>query len=220
MPQAGVSADAIAGQSVGAFLDALAAKSPAPGGGAAVGLVAATGAALASMVLAYSLGRKSLAEHEALHRRVSAALLRGRAILLELADADAVAYARLNALQRLEAEDPARSALPQAARAAVDVPLAVSATCRDLLEHLWSLAEAGAANPWLVSDLAIAGELLASASEGAWWNVQVNLPVLDEAGVIEAADLEADGDRSSLRARELAEQIAEACSSSGSDTAD
>jgi len=46
------------------FLKNVSAKAPTPGGGAVVGVCAATSAALACMVTRYSQGRRSAAEHE------------------------------------------------------------------------------------------------------------------------------------------------------------
>ena len=48
------------------YLGALAAKSPTPGGGAVASTTGATAAALAGMVVAYSLGKKNLAPHQPL----------------------------------------------------------------------------------------------------------------------------------------------------------
>jgi len=51
-------------QSIQKYLDDLAAKLPAPGGGSAAALAAAMGAALISMVVNFSLGKPKYAKYE------------------------------------------------------------------------------------------------------------------------------------------------------------
>ena len=46
------------------FLNAAAAKQPTPGGGSIAALAGALAASMGEMVLNYSIGKKSLAEHE------------------------------------------------------------------------------------------------------------------------------------------------------------
>ena len=50
--------------SVKVYLDDLAAKKPAPGGGSAAALIGATGIALISMVCNFTLGKKKYKEYE------------------------------------------------------------------------------------------------------------------------------------------------------------
>ena len=130
-----------AAQSIGGFLDLLAAKCPAPGGGAAACMAGATAAALAHMVVAYSLGKKNLAEHQPLLESSSAALQRARAMLLQLADEDAAAYALVNELQKLPEGDARRTAeWGGAVAAAVAAPRVAMATCMEVLRMTESLA--------------------------------------------------------------------------------
>lgn len=161
------------------FLASLASKSPTPGGGAVAGVTGATAAALAEMVVAYSIGRKSLAEHGAALADARDRLTTARARCLELADADAQAYEVLNAAMRLPADDPERQArVADAARHATSPPLALCGVAADLAALCESLA--AITNPHLASDLAIAGVLAASCAEAARWNVRANLPLLPE----------------------------------------
>ena len=88
----------LAEHSVEGLVRALAAKEPVPGGGAAAGAVAAIGVGLARMVLAYSINKKSLAEHSDANQSDDEALAACALRALALADEDAAAYAVLNTL--------------------------------------------------------------------------------------------------------------------------
>ncbi|MCA9296177.1 MAG: cyclodeaminase/cyclohydrolase family protein, partial [Phycisphaerales bacterium] len=124
-------------QSIGDFLAALAAKAPTPGGGAVAGITAATACALAEMVLAYSVDRKSLAEMRDRNLASRETCAAARKDALQLADADAVAYAALNALWKLDENDPVRQAKwDDAVDGAIAVPRDVMALCERMAEEL------------------------------------------------------------------------------------
>lgn len=161
------------------FLRRLGDKTPAPGGGAAACAVAATSAALARMVVEYSLGKKNLVEQQPALERAQAALQRLAAMFLELADEDAAAYALLNELERLPEADPRRRAeRPGAIEAAIAVPRAAMAGACDLLRLIESLTPI--TNRHLRSDLAIAAILAEAGAASAWLNVRINLPLLGQ----------------------------------------
>lgn len=167
--------------SLRSLLAAIAAQTPAPGGGAVAAIAAAVGASLGRMVLAYTRGKRRHAEHAAAHDAAEAELARAAETFLRLADDDAEAYARLNLLQRLPEGDPRRAAeLAAATDAAIAAPDAMLTRAR---EHAALLARlVGTTNVHLDSDLAIAISLLACAAEAAAWNVRANLPlVVDDA---------------------------------------
>lgn len=173
-------------QSVGAFLESVAAKSPTPGGGAVTAAVGALAAALAGMVVAYSLGKKNLSEHQAELAGASTSLARARGLMLELAEEDERAYGVVNELMKLPEADPRRAEeLPPAALAATQAPLAVMAAACDLLRLFDQLA--GMTNRHLRSDLAIAAVLADAACRAGRWNVAINLPMLRELGVEDGA---------------------------------
>jgi formiminotetrahydrofolate cyclodeaminase len=162
------------------FLATLASKTPAPGGGAAAAMAGATAAALAEMVVSFSLGKKNLAEHQPLLASAAQRLANARAIMLELADEDAAAYGAVNELSKLPEGDARRlMSLPGAVRAAVDVPRAIMACASDMLRLMEELV--GRSNRYLASDLAIAAVLAASAARGGAWNVEVNASQLPDA---------------------------------------
>lgn len=177
---------------IDAFLAALAAKSPTPGGGAVASLTGALASALASMVVAYSLGRKSLDLHQPDLRDAAASLERARSIMLQLADEDAAAYAWLSDLMKRPESDPDRVAhFPAAVTAALQAPRATLAAAADLLRRLESLAPI--TNRHLRSDLAIAAILADATCRAAAWNVRINLPLLatDQQRAVFAAEVDA-----------------------------
>jgi len=166
----------------GELLEQVAAKSPAPGGGAVTAAVAALGVSLAQMSLAYSIGKKSLAAHQGELERVSAKLQSARAVLLDLAEEDARAFEAVGSLMRMEKDDPRRKReMSSAALAAINAPRGTIAVCSDVLRALEGLS--GKTNPNLRSDLAIAAELLETAARSSRWNVELNVPLLEEGEV-------------------------------------
>lgn len=142
-------------------------------------LVGALGAALGGMVVSYSLGKKSLVAHQGLLEDAGRRLVAMREACARLADADAAAYERLNALQRLAPDDPERAMkYAEAVTEAIDVPMRLAVLCEDALRVLRTLA--GTSNPHLKSDLAIAGVLALAGAEAARWNVVINLREIGE----------------------------------------
>jgi formiminotetrahydrofolate cyclodeaminase len=182
---------AFARQPVAEFLSSIASKTPTPGGGAVASAVGALAAALAQMVVAYSVGKKALAQHEPRLQESIKRLERARVVLLELADEDAAAYGTVNELSKLPEGDPRRAALPAANAASVQVPLAVMAACVDLLRLFETLASI--TNKQLRSDLAIAAVLADAAARASRWNVHVNVAFLPDKGAGEASAAAAEG---------------------------
>jgi formiminotetrahydrofolate cyclodeaminase len=160
------------------FLDALAAGTPAPGGGAATALAAALGAALAGMTARLTLNRPryaAVAEEMELAAR-HADDLRGQ--LIALIDADAAAFGRLIAAQRLPKDTPVQQitraeAILRAHADTIQVPLDVAHACLGVLALAGRLAAHGNRNA--VDDAAVAALLAHAALVGAARNVRANL---------------------------------------------
>ena len=168
-------------------LAAIAAKTPTPGGGATAALAGALAAAQARMVVAYSIGKTSLAEHEPALAAARSRLERMGTAFLELAGEDAAAYALLSELLRMPVDDPRRrSDLPAAADAATRVPLACVAASTALTRLCLDLTTI--TNRRLHSDLAIAAILAEAAARAGARNVTVNLPTLSEHAGQDRAD--------------------------------
>jgi len=154
-------------QSLKTFLDQLSAHSPVPGGGSAAALTAALGAALISMAAHYALKRNLPRADESLVRRVLKSSERIRGRLQVLVDQDAQAY-----LQVVETRKASLSRKRAALRQAGRVPLDVARLCYEALDLLPPLVEKG--SPYLLSDVAVAGEFLLAAFKAAMINVRVN----------------------------------------------
>jgi formiminotetrahydrofolate cyclodeaminase len=172
--------------SIRQFLDDLAARTPTPGGGATAALTGALASSLASMVIAYSLNKKTLEKSQHSLQLAAAQLEELRARFLDLSTEDARAYEALRAALALDKADPARpDRLAAAARDATSAPTrAIEAA--DALLHLCE-GLVVTSNPNLRSDLAIAAVLACAAAASSRWNIWINAPILDEASAGEGA---------------------------------
>lgn len=171
--------EAMATRRLGAYLSALASRTPTPGGGSVTGVVAAVAAALGEMVCSFSDPTGEAGDDL---RRVAVALSRQRDRCLELAVVDEGVYAAYRAAAALprsdESERTARAAaLRGALHRATETPLLVAEGCRDLLVSLIVVARAGKAS--LRSDVEIAVRLLDAALLGALATARGNFDGLD-----------------------------------------
>ena len=197
----------LASLSFSELLDQVAAKTPSPGGGAVACASAALAAALAHMVVAYSLGKKTLAQHQPELERASEALQRLRSIVIELGEEDAQAYSLVNELSKLpETDARRRTDLPAAIQASIQIPMAAIAACDDLLRLCEKLAPI--TNIHLHSDLAIAAVLAESGARASRWNVLVNVALLPDIAQRERTLAEADRSLADAsRRREIVEKL-------------
>lgn len=148
------------GESLKRYLDDLAAKLPAPGGGSAAALSAALAAALISMVVNFTLGKHKYAKHEEELKEILETSEKLRAEFLNLVDLDVVAYKSKNI------------------RDALDVPFMVARLCFEASKLCLPLITKGNVN--LISDVAVAAIMLESAFAAANFNVEINLKSLGD----------------------------------------
>ncbi|SCE17597.1 Formiminotetrahydrofolate cyclodeaminase [Streptomyces sp. DfronAA-171] len=166
-----------------AYLGRLAAREPAPGGGAAAAVHAAQGAALVAMVARYSTGPKYAAHAERLAEITTEADdLRERA--LTLADEDAAAFTAVTDAYRLPKNTPEEKSARSGAIAAALLGAATPpAALLSLAERIVSLAEEllPVGNPNVVTDVAAAAEAARAAASTARVNVEINLGGIKDA---------------------------------------
>jgi formiminotetrahydrofolate cyclodeaminase len=171
------------------FLGALAAGQSTPGGGGAAALTAAQAAALVSMVINFTIGKKKYAEVEV---EMQGYLVRSELLRIDLlaeVDADAAAFDAVAATygmpKETDGEKAARTAALQAAlKHAAAVPFGVAEQALAVIELAHPVGAKGNSN--VISDAACAVYLAYAALKCALVNVNVNLKFIkDEAFVAE-----------------------------------
>ncbi len=149
------------------YLDDLAAKKPAPGGGSAAALVGALACALLSMVANFTVGKEKYKKYE---KEIKNALQKSERIrkrLLQLVDLDVEAYMCV-----VEARDKSEKHKKIAFKKAACVPTEIARLCYEAINLCPILAEKGNKN--LVSDVSVAAEFLLAAFKSALINVEIN----------------------------------------------
>jgi methenyltetrahydrofolate cyclohydrolase len=197
-------------ETIAAFLDQLAARVPAPGGGATAALHAAQAAALLSMVARYSDGAKYDAEVMS-HVITEADGIRSDALTLAERDADAfgLVASAYGLPKGTEEEKAARSAAIASALAGAARP---PADVVRLALLLVSLAEEllPTGNRNVITDVAAAAAAARAAAVTAQVNIEVNLRGIgDDAVKADIASMAAVADEVTARADRVVAAVLE-----------
>jgi formiminotetrahydrofolate cyclodeaminase len=200
-----------ADQPIDSWLGGLGSGSPTPGGGAAAGVAAATGAALIAMVGHLTIGKSGFEDLEARMRSLVETADGEREAFLALADQDAQAFESVMASFKLPKEtDEEKSSrtlrIQEAYEAAAEVPLQLAKRAVQLMELAEDTTAMG--NPHAASDGYSAGVLLFSAALSAMANVRINAAGLKDRSKGQGLADECDTLRE--RADTLLQQIEEA----------
>ena len=158
--------DMYCNKSLNQYLDDLAAKLPAPGGGSAAALNAALGASLISMVVNFTLGKSKYMQYESELKVILGKSEKLREQFLELVDLDVAAYKSKNM------------------RDALDIPFMVCRLAFEAIRLCPALIKKGNVN--LISDVAVAAVLLESAFTSAYFNVDINLKSIGDEKLTQA----------------------------------
>jgi formiminotetrahydrofolate cyclodeaminase len=164
-------ASALATKTVEAFVRELAAKQPTPGGGAAAAVAAAVGEAAAAMATAYTQRKKDM-ESGAAAKATDLNNQLAPAKVLTFADADAAAYAELQASWKAS-DMPAEQKAAIEARA-LAVPVDLIEHCRAKIEQIEAFLPF--CNTGITSDAKVGIHLLAGAARSAYQTALVNSP--------------------------------------------
>ena len=174
--------------SIADYIEVLGSGAPVPGGGAACALSGAQGAALILMVANLTVGKPKYTECEELNQF---ALTEGEKLcnqLIDLIDRDAEAFGKLSAAYKLPKETAkekaARNAtIAEATLKATETPFEIMETSLKALYLCKSLV--GKSNINVASDLGVSAQNLLSSINGAWLNVVINIPGIENAAIAE-----------------------------------
>src|SRR3989338_2940801 len=163
------------------YLDDLAARKAAPGGGSAAALSASIGTGLMGMVANYTIGNIKYKSNEA---RVADILVNAEKFSQELQgliDEDVEAYNKLSKAVKESKDDPAK--IEPLYKDAVDVPFNVCRITSECIKLCMDLVRIGNKN--LITDTAIAAILLEGAFFSAKFNVYINLKYVKDMDYID-----------------------------------
>ena len=186
----------------------LASDAPAPGGGSASALCGMQGAALTAMVANLTLGRKKYTEYQDLCKEKAATCTAMVMQFAGLIEKDTAAFMELSAAMKLPRETEEekclrKAAIAQATLFATEVPLETMELGLRVLQETQQLI--GKSNANAASDLGVAALNLLSCIRGAWLNVKINLPGIQEENRKEA--FASRGEEICAQAQQLCDKI-------------
>lgn len=160
-----------------AYLEALSAGTPTPGGGNAAAIAGAVSASLGMMVINLTIGKPKYAEFETELRAGLDKLTTLREKLLQLSEADNAAFDEVMLAFKLPKSTPEelahrKSEVQKATIKAAQVPAEVVKTAADIVPVLNMLIEKGNRNS--LSDTGVALQYLEPCISGALYNVMIN----------------------------------------------
>ena len=166
------------------FANELSMDSPAPGGGSTAALCGALSASLSSMVANLTVGKKGYEDVQDKMKALAVAAQKLKDALLAAVDEDTAAFNKLMDAFRLpkKSEEQARQrqeAVEEATKRATLVPLEVMQKSVACLSLAREVALKGNQNS--LSDAGVAGLTGQACTEGAYFNVRINLPGIQDA---------------------------------------
>ncbi len=165
------------------FVDLVGARTSAPGGGSVSALIASLGAALGAMVGWMSYGNKKFEHLDATMRKLIAPLHDNMKKLIPMIDADTNAFTdymtAMKMPKKTEAEQRFRKdKMQEGLKKAINVPLSVMRISDSCWEWMIKMAKHG--NIASKSDLEVGAKSLETGIWGAFKNVEINLPSIED----------------------------------------
>jgi formiminotetrahydrofolate cyclodeaminase len=179
-----------------AFIDLVAGKQPAPGGGGASALVGAVGVALGNMVGSLTTGKKKYAPVEADIQKLMAECRKLEGELIALIDKDAEDFVPLSKAYGLPHDTPEQQAekdkvMEQCLRTACGTPLEIMRKCARGIELCKEAADKG--SKLALSDAGVGAAFCKAALHGASLNVYINTKSMKDTAYAKKINEEADG---------------------------
>ena len=173
----------LASSTVRKFVEEVGSRSSAPGGGSVSALIASLGAGLSVMVAWLTYGLRKYEKYDEIMRKVIEPLDTKMRELIPMIDADTDAFNDyMNAMKLPKNTDDEKSVrhqkMQEGLKKAIDVPLAVMRKADECWEYITEVAKYGNMNS--MSDLQVGAKSLETGIWGAYKNVQINLPGIDD----------------------------------------
>ena len=168
----------LAGLTVRQFIEEVASRSSAPGGGSASAAIAAMGAGLGSMVAKLTLGVRKFEDLDAKMRKIAQPLHNAAKALIPMIDADTNAFRDYVEALRLpsdtkEEKKVKSERLQQGLKKAIDVPLTTMKLADLAWDAMLGIAQYG--NIASKSDVEVGAKAMETGIWGAYKNVLINL---------------------------------------------
>jgi glutamate formiminotransferase/formiminotetrahydrofolate cyclodeaminase len=185
----------LAGMTVRAFVEEVASRSSAPGGGSVSAAVAAMGAGLGAMVGKLTYGVRKFESVDVQMRKNIPALHDAATRLIPMIDADTTAFndfmAALRMPRKTDAEKNARAErMQEGLQKAIEIPLATMKIADGAWDAFCEMARYG--NPASRSDLEVGAKALETGIWGAYKNVMINMADIRDEGFKEEVRHQAD----------------------------
>ncbi len=165
------------------FANELSMDSPAPGGGSTAALSGALSASLSSMVSNLTVGKKGYEDAQKDMKKFAVTAQSLKDEFLRAVDLDTIAFNKVMVAFKLpkktdeQKEEKAR-AVEEASQEATLVPMGVLEKSIEALKLAKEVALKGNKNS--LSDAGVAGLTARAAAEGAYYNIKINLPGLED----------------------------------------
>ncbi len=157
---------------VASFIQNVASRSPAPGGGSVAALAGSLAAGLGAMVCRLTVGKKAYKDVEDEMRRLEKEFLTLRDKLRDNVDEDTFAFDDVMAALQMPDGPEKDAALEEASRRAAEVPLNTMELAVQTARLLVPVAEKGNVNS--ISDVGVGFHSLRTAFYGGMLNVRIN----------------------------------------------
>lgn len=177
------SSEPLAALTVRNFVELVGARTSAPGGGSVSALIASLGAALGAMVGWMSYGNKKFEHLDSIMRKLIPPLHNKMKELIPLIDEDTNAFndymISMKMPKKTDSEQKVRKEkMQEGLKKAINVPLSVMRIADSCWEWMIQMAEHG--NIASKSDLEVGAKSLETGIWGAFKNVEINLPTLED----------------------------------------
>jgi len=203
----------LASMNVRSFIELVGARTSAPGGGSVSALAAALGAGLGAMMGWMSYGSKKFEHLDETMRKLIPPLDEAMKKLIPQIDADTNAFNDYMTAMKMpknsdEEKRVRNEKMQEGLKKAIDVPLTVMRIADSCWKYMTELAKVGNINS--ASDLAVGSKSLETGIWGAFKNVEINLPQIEDKKYKEGVLKEAKGitERAKKALKEIEEILA------------